>query len=459
MTKQEIEIILNKQREYFNLGETLNVSFRIEMLKRLKRCIKENEDKILEALRLDLGKPEMEAFMCEIGMVYTELTYMLRNVKKLSKKHRVPTPLSQFAGSSYTKAVPYGNTLIISPWNYPLLLTIGPLIDAIAAGNTCIVKPSEYSNNTSKLIKEMLEGTFDEKYIAVVTGGREENTHLLENKFDCIFFTGSQNVGKVVLRSAAENLTPVVLELGGKSPVIVDSTAKIKLAAKRIIFGKIINAGQTCVAPDYVLVDKRIKDKLIKELINEIKEQLGENALENETFGHIISKKHYDRVTGLIDKSKVIYGGNADESKLKIDMTIMDNVTFQDKVMGEEIFGPILPIISYDKFEDVYSILKDKQKPLALYIFSENKIHIRDVVDKIRFGGGCVNDTIIHLATDKMGFGGVGESGMGAYHGKTGFEAFSHTKSIMDKKTWMDMKVRYRPYSKKKTNMVRSIMK
>ena len=445
MTIQEI---IQKQREYFLTGETLDVKFRIKMLKKLYMTIKKYQDEITDALTKDLGKSDFEGFMCEAGLTLTEISDMIKHTKKFAAEKTVYTPLAQFASRSYTKKVPYGNVLIMSPWNYPFLLTIDPLADAIAAGNTAVVKPSAYSPETSNIIKKIIEECFPSEYVAVITGGRKENAELLEQKFDFVFFTGSQNVGKEVLRHTAQTLTPAVLELGGKSPCIVDSTAKIKLAAKRIVFGKYLNCGQTCVAPDYILCEKSIKDEFVKEVLYQIKKQYGENPLNNPDYGKIVNQKHFERLLGLIDQSKVVAGGSSNPETLQIAPTVMDNVTFDDAVMQEEIFGPIMPVITYDKREDVFEILKDKQKPLALYIFCEDRKFIKQITSRIQFGGGCINDTIIHLATSEMGFGGVGESGMGAYHGKIGFDAFSHTKSIVDKKTFMDLPMRYQPYNR-----------
>ena len=448
MDAKNIDALLESQREYFKSGATLPVKFRIKMLKKLYTAVKKYEKEICEALTKDLGKSAFEGFMCESGLVLCEISYMLRHTKKFAAKHRVYTPLAQFASSSYKKPSPYGNTLIMSPWNYPFLLTIDPLCDAIAAGNTAIVKPSAYSPATSGIIEKIVCECFPPYYVAVVTGGRKENACLLEKKFDLVFFTGSQNVGKEVLRHTAENLTPAVLELGGKSPCIVDSTAKLKLAAKRIVFGKYLNCGQTCVAPDYILCEKSIKDDLVREIIKQVKAQYGEKPLENPDYGRIVNDKHFERVCGLIDKSKVVLGGGSCKDTLQIEPTVIDNVTWNDAVMQEEICGPLMPILTYEKFDDIFDILMDKQKPLALYIFSEDKNHIKAVTERLSYGGGCVNDTVIHLATSGMGFGGVGESGMGSYHGKDGFDAFSHTKSIVDKKTWMDLPMRYQPYKK-----------
>ncbi len=449
MTSTEIQHLLDKQRKYYKSGSTIPVSFRIEQLKKLYATVKKYETEVNDALTADLGKSHYEGFMCESGLALSEISYMIRNTKKFAKRKTVHTPLAQFASHSFKQPVPYGNTLIMSPWNYPFLLTIDPLADAIAAGNTAIVKPSAYSPATSKIIEKIITECFSSEYVAVVTGGRAENAALLEQKFDFVFFTGSQAVGKEVLRHTAEHLTPAVLELGGKSPCIVDATANIKLAAKRIVFGKYLNCGQTCVAPDYILCEKSVKDELVAEVVGQIKKQYGEKPLKNKDYGTIINEKHFTRLCGLIDKSKVVIGGETNAETLQIAPTVMDNVKYEDAVMGEEIFGPIMPILTFDNFDSVVDELKDKDKPLALYIFSSNKKHIKRVTTELSYGGGCINDVIIHLATSEMGFGGVGESGMGSYHGKDGFDAFSHYKSIVDKKTWMDLPMRYQPYKSK----------
>lgn len=444
----KIDEILESQRRYFRSGATLSVSFRIEMLKKLRNAVEKYENEIGEALRKDLGKSDYEGFMCETGLVKSEISYMIRHTRRFASKHRVYTPLAQFASSSYKKPCPYGNVLIMSPWNYPFLLTIDPLADAIAAGNTAVVKPSAYSPATSAVIAKMLSECFPPEYVAVVTGGRKENAALLDKKFDFVFFTGSQNVGKEVLRHTAETLIPAVLELGGKSPCIVDSTAKLKLAAKRIVFGKYLNCGQTCVAPDYILCHQSVREKLTEEICVQIKKQYGEDPLTNPDYGKIINEKHFDRICGLLDKDKIVLGGRCRRETLQLEPTVMDHVTWEDAVMQEEIFGPIMPILTFDSFDEIYSMLAGKPKPLALYLFSEDKQRIKEVTERCSYGGGCINDTIIHLATSEMGFGGVGESGMGSYHGKDGFETFSHTKSIVDKKTWMDLPMRYQPYKK-----------
>ena len=443
-----IDELLDRQRAFFHSGATLDVKFRIRMLRRLLDTVNKYEGEIAAALKADLGKSNFEGFMCETGLVRSEISYMLRHVRRFAREKTVYTPLPQFASRSYQKPAPYGNVLIMSPLNYPFLLTMDPLADAIAAGNTVIVKPSAYSPATGAVIEKIISECFDPAFVAVVTGGRKENASLLEKKFDLVFFTGSQNVGREVLRHTAQTLTPAVLELGGKSPCIVDSSAKLKLAANRIVFGKYLNCGQTCVAPDYILCHESVKDELVKELCLQIKKQYGEDPLKNPDYGKIINRRHFDRIRSLIDPEKTVIGGMDNADSLQIAPTVLDNASWEDPVMQEEIFGPVLPVLTFQSYEEVFRLLADRPKPLALYIFSEDKAPIREVTRRCAYGGGCVNDVVIHLATSSMGFGGVGESGMGAYHGKTGFDAFSHTKSIVDKKTWMDLPMRYQPYKR-----------
>ena len=458
MTSQ-IDLILEKQKKFFRSGATLSVDFRVEMLKKLHETIKEYKDKIAQALHEDLGKNEFESFMCETGMALTEISYMIKNAGKLSAKRKVGTPLAQFPSVSYQKPVPYGTVLIMSPWNYPFLLAIDPLADAIAAGNTVVLKPSAYSPATSAIVAEIVAKVFPSEYVTVVMGGRAENRSLLEKKFDMVFFTGSQSVGKEVLRHAAEHLTPTVLELGGKSPCIVDDSANITLAAKRIVFGKFLNCGQTCVAPDYILCDKSVKYALIAEIQKQLRAQYGVLPIENPNYGKMINEKHYERVAKLIDPKKVAFGGYGNRELLRIAPTVMENVTWNDAVMQADIFGPVLPILTYDSFDEIFDVLADKPKPLALYLFSENKEHIEAVDERLSYGGGCINDTIIHLATTEMGFGGVGESGTGSYHGKAGFDAFSHIKSIVEKKTWLDLPMRYQPANKFYGKLIEKFLK
>ena len=463
MTEQEIKTILNRQREYFTTGATLSERFRREQLGKLKTFLQRHEADLDLALQQDLGKSRMESYMCEIGLTLSELTWIQKHLIGLMKEKRVPTPLSQFAARSFRSPSPYGTVLIMSPWNYPVLLTLDPLIDAIAAGNTAVVKPSAYAPATAAVLQKIIEECFPAEYVAVVTGGRAENQALLQQKFDMIFFTGGKTVGREVLRHAAEYLTPVTLELGGKSPCIVDATANIPLAARRIVFGKYLNCGQTCVAPDYILCDSRIHNQLVDAIRSEINRQFGENPLQNPDYGKIINEKHFHRLLGLIDPDKTVCGGQYDEQTLRIAPAVMTNVTWEDAVMGEEIFGPILPVLTYDGRQDFISwairCVEEHPHPLALYLFSEDKKSKRRILDQCHFGGGCINDTIIHLATSAMPFGGVGESGMGGYHGKTGFETFSHYRSIVDKKTWMDLPIRYQKYNERKEKLLRMFLK
>ncbi len=443
----DIKEILQSQKDFFRSGATLPVSFRLDALRRLRALIVSREDEICRALASDLGKSDYESYMCEVGLALSEISYMIRHLRKFSREKTVLTPLSQFASRSFRKPSPYGNVLIMSPWNYPFLLTIEPLADAIAAGNTAIVKPSAYSPAVSSVTAGLIAECFEPCYVAAVTGGRSENQTLLEQKFDMIFFTGSQSVGKEVLRHAAENLTPAVLELGGKSPCIVDKTANLSLTARRVVFGKFLNCGQTCVAPDYILCHESVKEAFVSEIIRQIRGQFGD-AFTSRDYGRIVNEKHFDRLLGLIDPSKVVCGGRSDRTSLKIEPTVLDDVTWDDPVMAEEIFGPILPVLTYRDEDEIFALLGDRPKPLALYIFSRDSSVIRRVTSRLSFGGGCVNDVVIHLATSRLPFGGVGESGMGSYHGRDGFEAFSHTKSIVDKKTWIDLPMRYQPYDR-----------
>ena len=459
MTEQEITTILAKQHAFFASGRTIPVSFRQEQLHKLKRSLLAHEKDLNKALQKDLGKSRMESYMCEVGLTLSELTWMQRHLSSLSAKKRVPTPLAQFAARSFRSPSPYGTVLIMSPWNYPVLLTLEPLIDAIAAGNTAIVKPSAYAPYTCEVMKQIMEECFPQSYVAVVTGGRAENQTLLQQRFDMIFFTGGKTVGREVLRHAAEYLTPVTLELGGKSPCIVDSSAKIKLAARRIVFGKYLNCGQTCVAPDYVLCDKTIRDELVLAIQAEIRRQFGAAPLENPNYGKIVNRKHFERLLGLIDERKLVCGGQNNPDTLRIAPTVLTDVTWEDAVMGEEIFGPILPVLTFDTLEEAIQTVEAHPHPLALYFFSENKTAQSQILNCCRFGGGCINDTIIHLATSAMPFGGVGESGMGGYHGKAGFETFSHYRSIVDKKTWMDLPIRYQNYTALKEKMLRMFLK
>ena len=449
MKKEEISLVVEKQRQFFKTGKTLPVKYRLAALEKLRDALKEYEDKIAEAIQKDLGKCAQESYMCETGLVISEISHMLRHTRRYAKNKMVLTPLAQFASVSYKQPTPYGVVLVMSPWNYPVLLTLDPLVDAIAAGNTVVVKPSNYSLNTTNVLKEMLESIFPSEYVAVITGGREENQALLDEKFDYIFFTGSKNVGTVVLEKAAKHITPVTLELGGKSPCIIDKSADLKLAARRLVFGKYLNCGQTCVAPDYVYCHASIKDQFMTYVKEEIIKQYGTNYLGNSEYGKMINLRAFNRVAGLIDSSKVIHGGHFDEDTLKIEPTVIDNVSLDDPIMQEEIFGPLMPVLTYENIDDVIDVINERDNPLALYIFANDKKLIKHVTTSTQYGGGCINDVVIHLATSYMGFGGVGESGMGSYHGKIGFDTFTHYKSIVDKKTWLDLPMRYHPFNNK----------
>ena len=459
MNPEEIRDIVARQKTYFSSGITLPVEFRISALRRLQDAIRRRESEIMDALQADLGKSASESYMCEVGIVLSEISFMLKHVRSYARENRVRTPLAQYVSRSYVKPSPYGVVLIMSPWNYPFMLTLDPLVDALAAGNTAVIKPSAYSPRTSAVLQSLIAECFEPDYVAVITGGRAENQHLLGESFDYMFFTGSPAVGKEVMRHAAENLTPVTLELGGKSPCVVTKSAKLKLAARRIVFGKFLNCGQTCVAPDYIYCDAAIKEELVRELIRETKRQYSIRALANPDYGKIINEKHFRRICGLIDPDKVVYGGGSDSETLRIEPTILTDVTWDDAVMQEEIFGPVLPILTYDELDDALEIINSRPHPLAFYLFTEDKAEIRYVTDVCSFGGGCINDTIIHLATSNMGFGGVGNSGMGSYHGKAGFDTFSHKKSIVDKKTWLDLPMRYQPYTDFYNKMIRIFLR
>lgn len=455
----DIATVVSHSREHFNTGATIPLKARLTALKALEKAIVAHEADILQALERDLGKSATEGYMCEVGQALSELRYQIRHVRRWCARRRVPTALASFPAVSFTIAEPYGVVLIMSPWNYPFLLTIEPLAGAIAAGNTCVVKPSAYSPATSAVIRDIIAEALPPENVCVVEGGRAENTALLDQPFDYLFFTGSVAVGKLVMQKAAERLTPVTLELGGKSPCVVAADANLALAARRIVFGKLLNCGQTCVAPDYVLVDERVHDEFISQVKQQIQAQLGEHPLDNPQWGNIVNQKHFDRVTGLIDPAKVVIGGEANPATLQIAPTVMDRVTADDAVMGEEIFGPVLPIITYRTIEEAEAFIKARPKPLALYLFTRDRKLEDRFMRYVSFGGGCVNDTIMHLATSQMGFGGVGTSGMGSYHGKKSFDTFSHEKSIVKRGLWCDPSLRYQPYTQSKESIIRRILK
>lgn len=454
------EYILEKQRKYLSDIGTIDVNTRIENLKKLKNVIKKYEEEIIDALNKDLGKHIFESYSNEVGFAYGSINYSIKNIKNWAKIRKVKNDAAQLPGKSYIYKSHYGSVLIIGPYNYPFQLLIEPLIGAICGGNTVILKPSEYATHTENIIERIIKETFDEKYIAVVTGDYKVNSELLDLQFDYIFFTGSVNVGKIVMEKASKHLTPVTLELGGKSPVIVHNTADLRISAKRIMWGKLINAGQTCVAPDYVLAHEDIYEDLIKEFIKVTKEFYGEDIINNKDFGRIINERHMDRLSNILnhDKEKIVFGGNIDLGKKYISPTILKDVTLEDMVMSEELFGPILPVIKYKDMEDIKHYISKNKNPLALYVFSADSNFSEDVITRFTFGGGCVNDTISHVASTYLPFGGIGSSGMGNYHGKASFDTFTHTKSIVKKHTKLDIKLVFPPY-KDKVNLIKKIMR
>lgn len=451
---------IKMQKEYFAINETKDINFRINKLIRLREVLKNKEEEVLEALNKDLRKSEFEGYMTEVSMVYDEINTQIKNIKKWSKIRKVKTPLVQMPGRSFVKLEPYGTVLIIGPFNYPFMLTMCPLIGAIAAGNTVVLKASEHAMATANVIKIILEEVFEEKYVLWVdpTGGKTVVEELLSEKFDYIFFTGSAMVGKIVMKAAAENLTPVTLELGGKSPCIVDKDCKIELAAKRIVWGKCMNSGQTCVAPDYIYVHKDVAEKFLESLKKEIKSQFGENALESKDYSAMVNEREFDRVLSYIDESKLVFGGKYKRETLQIEPTILYDVKWTDKVMEREIFGPILPILIFDELDEVIKVVNSHDKPLALYYFSEDKNKINKVLNNTSSGGVTINDTLVHVSSVYLPFGGVGNSGMGEYHGKCSFDLFSNKKSVMDRKTFFDFNIRYAPF-KNKLTIIKKIMK
>lgn len=448
--------IIHRQRAYFKEGACKDIEFRLAQLRRLNQWICEYEAEIMNALKKDLNKSPFEAYATEIGLVKEELKYIIKHLRNWAKPKHVPTPITQFPSKSFVYPEPYGVVLIMSPWNYPFLLTIAPLIGAICGGNCAVVKPSAYSAHTSALITKMVAHLFPDKYIHVIEGGRAENEALLNEKFDYIFFTGSVEVGKHVMERASRHLTPVSLELGGKSPCIVDETADIKLAAKRIVWGKFLNCGQTCVAPDYILVQKSVKEKLVKQIEKNILKMYGKNACHNTEYPRMINEKHFERVLGLLRDTHIVCGGGSKSRTLQIEPTIVDGVNCNSPVMQEEIFGPILPILTFFDMVEMADLVNARPRPLALYLFTKDKQREAFVLENISYGGGCINDTVVHLATPYMPFGGVGNSGMGGYHGKASFDTFTHGKSIMKKSLLIDIKVRYAPF-KNKLNILKKI--
>lgn len=453
-----IQQLVENQRNFFLNEYTLDYRFRIDQLRKLRYKLEKYEKNIYQALKQDLNKSTFETFTTELGFLYNEIKHLEKNLKEWMKDEPVDAPLTHKGTKSYIRKEPYGVTLVISPWNYPLHLAIAPAIGAIAAGNTVIIKPSEYSPSTSSLLAKMVKETFDPSFLTVVEGAKETSEALLNQRFDYIFFTGSTPVGKVVMRKASEYLTPVTLELGGKSPVIVDRDANISITAKRIVWGKFLNAGQTCVAPDYIYVHSKMKDKLIKEMKKQIKKLYNKDALTNKDYVRIVNEKHFHRLSAYLSNGIIAYGGNTDNEQLKIEPTILDQITWEDPVMQDEIFGPILPILTFETLDDAIADLKRREKPLALYYFGEKESNQEKVMTSLSFGGGCINDTLYHLANPNLPFGGVGSSGIGSYHGKYSFDTFSHQKSILKQTTKMDIPLRY-PGGKLAFSLIKKILK
>ncbi|WP_410488913.1 aldehyde dehydrogenase [Algibacter sp. L3A6] len=441
--------IIVKQKKYFKSGKTKSVAFRISILKALKEELEANEQAVFNALKLDFKKSEFETYLSEYSMVMSQLNLVIKNLKKWAKPQRVSSSLLLFPAHSFIYKEPYGSVLIISPWNYPFILALEPLILAIAAGNTVALKPSELTENTSKLISKIVKNVFPEGLVTSIEGGVDVATALLNQRWDYIFFTGSVSVGKIIAQAAAKHLTPVTLELGGKSPCIIDDTVDLKLTAKRVVWGKLLNAGQTCIAPDYILVKKQIKTDFTKALIEEIKQAYGNDIKASEDFPRIINQKNTQRLANMLNQETISFGGEIDETTCYIAPTLLDNPDLNSPVMQEEIFGPILPILTFETEQDIESVISQYEKPLAFYVFSNNKAFSKDLIERFSFGGGVINDTLMHFGNDKLPFGGVGFSGMGNYHGKFGFDTFSHHKAIVNRKNWIDPPVRYAPYQGK----------
>lgn len=454
----EITQLVTKQKAYFQTGATKTSNFRIAQLKKLYNSIVENEEEIKRALKKDLNKSDFEAYLTEIGFTLKEISESIKNIEKWMKPKKVKTPITHFGTKGYIYREPYGVTLIISPWNYPFQLTMAPLIGAIIGGNTAIIKPSELTPNTSIIIQKIIKELFDQEYIAVVEGGIEESTLLLQQKLDLIFFTGSVQVGKIVMEAASKNLTPIILELGGKSPTIVHNDANIQLAAKRIVWGKFTNAGQTCIAPDYIYVHELVKKDFIDALKNEIVHFYSDKPLLNNDYTKIISERHFNRLVNFLNNGEIVHGGEYDPLTHKIEPTLITNLSWESPIMSEEIFGPVLPILSYENLDEVMNEINQHPKPLALYIFTESKSISNKVIERVPFGGGCVNDTLYHMANPNLPFGGVGESGSGNYHGEYSFSAFTHDKSVLLQTTKMDLKIRYHT-TKNALRFIRKLLK
>lgn len=432
--------------DYFNTGATRCIPHRIGYLKQLRAVILRQEGEILAALQADLGKSSFEGFVSEVGLVLEEINHAIRHLRRWARPRRAKTPLVHFPARSRIYPSPYGVVLVMSPWNYPFQLTMVPLIGAIAAGNVCLVKPSEYAPHVAEVMEQIITEVFPSGYVSVAWGGRAVNQSLLTLPFHYIFFTGSPGVGHVVMEAAAKHLTPITLELGGKSPCVVDETANLTVAARRIVWGKFLNAGQTCVAPDYLLVHAAIRDKLVAEMQAAIRAMYGERPLTSPDYPKIINEKHFDRLMGLLSAGQVAAGGGANHDTMQIEPTILTGVQWDDPVMQEEIFGPILPVLTFDQLEDAWSAIEARPRPLAFYYFTQRKEKADSALGRLSFGGGCINDVVIHVSNGALPFGGVGNSGMGKYHGKATFDTFTHEKSVMHRGTWLDIPLRYPPF-------------
>ena len=453
----DIHEIVESEKLFFRTGVTRGVDFRIDMLKKFRKAIIENDELISAALKADLNKQPFESYMCETGLLLEEINFHIKRLKKWSKTRRVKSGIGQLPGKSYVCPEPYGVVLIMAPWNYPVQLCLMPLVGAISAGNCAVVKPSAYAPESSRVISKLIESAFPTGFVTAVEGGRDANKALLDEPFDYIFFTGSVAVGKTVMEAAAKRLTPVTLELGGKSPIIVDETANLPLAARRIAFGKVLNAGQTCVAPDYLMIEKSVEAPFFEEY----KKALADFFPDGDMSGmvRIINDKHFERVCNILDNSgSIAIGGARDAETRFIEPAVLTDVPIDSPAMQQEIFGPVLPVLPYEKLDDCIDFIRSRPKPLALYIFSENKMNQEKVLNSCSFGGGCINDTVIHLASSHMSFGGVGESGMGSYHGKKSFDTFTHYRSVL-KQGKLDVKLRYFPYKSGKEKITRMILK
>lgn len=459
-TAQDVDHMIEVQHDFYYTGATKTVEFRKEQLLRLKKVIQHHEKEIVQALYMDLRKSEFEAYATEVGFVLDSIGFMLKHIDEWMKPEQVKTALHLMPAKSFILKEPYGSVLIIGPFNYPFQLVMEPLIGAIIGGNCAIVKPSESAVHTAKVIRKIITSTFSPHYIQVVEGEKEETSALIHAPFDYIFFTGSVAVGKIIMKAASERLTPITLELGGKSPAVIDHTANLEVAAKRIVWGKFVNAGQTCVAPDYLLVHHEVKDKFVHLLKKTIIEFFGEDAQNSPDYGRIINARQFDRLKELIQKEgqHISAGGRIDSEDLYIEPTLLEDITWQDPSMEDEIFGPILPIMTYDRLETAIRQIRKLPKPLSAYFFSENEKAIKYFLEELPFGGGCINDTISHVGSSHMPFGGVGPSGMNAYHGKASFETFTHAKSILKKSTKFPINIVFPPY-KNKVKLVRSLLR